>query len=926
MDPRWNFHNTTKIGSLKQVSLPAGGTIQLDYEPHRFYDSIAAAAYYGPGTRIKEIRFRDHLTGVEQVRAYQYTLDADVVGSLPSGRLLHMPVFGFAAPYTPPAGSNETVRTHWIKATVMSLYDLSNNSFATPDLGYGKVTETVSGRGRTITTFALTGAADATQLGTGSLWHRSFTRFANRPSTQSAYLSSYPCLPGYGRYPFPPDANLNFRRGLPLQILRQAASGPAATPAYQTVQQTDYRYELNDQHPPVGVVGISYDYLKVGGQGSAIFAWAPYRLLTEVSYNVKQETQTVHDQLSTGQTITEATYYGYNARGLVAGITRRRGSGDFYRTRYKYLADYPYPNPNSGAAMGPLLGAQARRCQTERRGNDLVETISEILTPTSPTTVARRVTGASLNTFKTETDAGAGVTYTRPYQTWSWQAAPGLPATGSAYQADSVAIISATRELRLSTPRFQCTSSVEQVNGRRIPVSVEARSGLRRSSLHFGYQQLLPVLTISNALAPEVVFSNFEAVSADDQRYAFTETATAPGDVEAHTGKGCVALTAGSSLRTAIPSCPGTTLPNLDLSLAPTAFRLSFWANPAAAGTSLSITVVEPGVPTPVTVWARTVALPAVGKWQRYEVVVPEGATAAAATARQVHLRLGAGPKAYLDDVLLLPVAATAHSTTYNPLVGKTAEIDAGGRTTYYDYDLAGQVRHVRDYNKDIIQRTEQAPGGQLAGEVPGLSITYDPPSQGGVPVSFTVQGVCGTTYTDVRWDFGNGVRITTATTSSSHTFPASGTAVTYTVSVIVNTPAGPLSVSTPITIPPTPPDPLTVTMCIAGIISIDRCTGYHDIRDECQLGLPGTNYTRYEVTVPTSYQNSVTYQWYYGDARFANTLMPGETGPTLTVNTIRHPEYIYRCEVRSTNNLVATSNTVGMSYRYSSNPCSSGL
>jgi hypothetical protein len=164
----YTFANTVLIGSLKQVSLPTGGQYTLSYEPHVFFDSIANNSFVAGGTRIKEIRLRDHLTGVEQTRTYDYTVDADVATALSSGRLLRIPRFAFATPNTTTA---TTPLQTWRNALATSLDDLNIDPLETRSIGYGHVTETVTGRGRTQTTFAITGNADVAQLGAGSLWH-----------------------------------------------------------------------------------------------------------------------------------------------------------------------------------------------------------------------------------------------------------------------------------------------------------------------------------------------------------------------------------------------------------------------------------------------------------------------------------------------------------------------------------------------------------------------------------------------------------------------------------------------------------------------------------------------------------------------------------------------------------------------------------
>lgn len=46
-------------------------------------------------------------------------------------------------------------------------------------------------------------------------------------------------------------------------------------------------------------------------------------------------------------------------------------------------------------------------------------------------------------------------------------------------------------------------------------------------------------------------------------------------------------------------------------------------------------------------------------------------------------------------------------SYTYKPLVGVTSQTDAKGMTTYYEYDVFGRLKYVKDQNGDILKQTD---------------------------------------------------------------------------------------------------------------------------------------------------------------------------------------------------------------------------
>ncbi len=58
-----------------------------------------------------------------------------------------------------------------------------------------------------------------------------------------------------------------------------------------------------------------------------------------------------------------------------------------------------------------------------------------------------------------------------------------------------------------------------------------------------------------------------------------------------------------------------------------------------------------------------------------------------------------------VDDVRVFPADAQMSTFTYDPQVGKTGEIDPGGRTTTYEFDGLGRINVVRDNDKNIVSK-----------------------------------------------------------------------------------------------------------------------------------------------------------------------------------------------------------------------------
>ncbi|TKC60281.1 hypothetical protein FBD94_15355 [Pedobacter hiemivivus] len=60
-----------------------------------------------------------------------------------------------------------------------------------------------------------------------------------------------------------------------------------------------------------------------------------------------------------------------------------------------------------------------------------------------------------------------------------------------------------------------------------------------------------------------------------------------------------------------------------------------------------------------------------------------------------------------IDEVRVYPEDALITTYTFDPFFGKTSETDSFGNTTFYEYDGLGRVIHIRDRNRNIVQKFE---------------------------------------------------------------------------------------------------------------------------------------------------------------------------------------------------------------------------
>jgi YD repeat-containing protein len=92
-----------------------------------------------------------------------------------------------------------------------------------------------------------------------------------------------------------------------------------------------------------------------------------------------------------------------------------------------------------------------------------------------------------------------------------------------------------------------------------------------------------------------------------------------------------------------------------------------------------------------------------------------------------------------IDDIRIFPKDALMTTYTYNPLVGKTSEIDPSGRTLTYQYDALNRLQTVFDQDGKVLKTYAYGVQVQASTGNPGLSMTGVPGYSS--PNSLTGQG-----------------------------------------------------------------------------------------------------------------------------------------------------------------------------------------
>lgn len=858
-----DFAATTLAGTLTAVQVPTGGRIFLEYEPHRFYDPTSATVRTGGGVRVQRVRLKDNISGTEQRREYRYLTDN---GARSSGRLLHAPRFAFVAPTTESTSSP----VFWAAATVRADADLVADPFVSRGVGYATVSEQVPGRGRSVHHYSLFATADDAAVGTE--WARSWVGVARSLTSCAATL---PVRAGLETYPFPPSTNCDFRQGL-LQRIEHKAE-PAAGGAEATVRTETFEYEW--VKPPYRIRSVCFEPLP-GTSGQA-YAYATYDWLADGQYRLMRETQTTPDQAtgSAGPGVTTAVSYRYNERGELAAVLKLNSDGTLYRTRYKYSADF---RPSDPAQLGPRALALHVRWQNEGIRNDLVETIDEI--QRHGTTYLTGLTVRTFQLWHRPQLATAG------HEVWQWR--PAQPMARTAYDSTLLRPVRPDAQELTFDSRLRLVSTAEDVNPLGVPLTQHLQAGRQLVARHLGHAHTLPVLSVQNAAAREVVFSDFES----DKQWGWT---VKPEPLKSLVVVKAAARSGGQVARLT----PNVLVEGVVPASEAAEYRLTCWARATAGGTLRLALVDAAGRPAG---WQQQPALATDGKWQRLTFTLNLATLLGNAprTNYRVELRATAG-QVDVDDVLLLPSTATAHSTTYEPGVGKTSETDAQGRTTWYEYNAVGELAVVRNHNGDVVRTFASSYGTpRQSGSVDfGVAAGDSTDSR---PITFVATNsgcLDGITY---RWEFGDpssGAQNTATGASATHTFNTQNTDRSYNVTLRATTAQGralaPVTKRIDIR-----RAALAPSLCAHGVVGVNLCANpvYYGT-SSCDGSPAPRDGTEFRVTLPpTACGGPVVYTWEQNGPQTGGwqTVASGPAATLWVPMPTNRRGYKVRCTVRA--------------------------
>jgi len=808
-------------GSLYKITFPAGGTAKIDYESNQYYDSKAAQTFNGGGIRVKTVTLHDGVsTANDIVKNYTYS----------GGLLLNRPQFAFSIPsYLDSLGSAHTIDQYTDLQSQTQLFmarsenDLNPYSFDGPNVVYQSATEQQTGRGHT--TYQFLQPATYAQLTSPEYaapyqWQATKSQYATTSNPANGTCMSLGTLTdGYYGFPYAPNPNYNFERGLLQSVKIYNETG-------QLLKEKDYQYTPVYQNTtPVFIYGLAGNYCiyRSADTITKAFTYSKYALyagLNKLQSVAKDITYDPGSNFTKSATVeTDNFYTGANHLLLNNSTTATSNDGanfTTYKVRYKYPQDFPNTNGTGADAMTAAL----QNLQNSYIHNVVIEKISSIIKPG----MAEQVTGAELhkyNTFNLN-----AVSMPLPSQDLSLT-------TNTPLSDFSESSVNGSYQFGADNRYKLMGNYLEYNKAAHIAATADLQQNL--SGVHYDHTGMFPVAVIKGALANQVVYSGFdyqykgqpfasELSTTADNPYAFLiSTLTGVGKPTGRTGDAISVPANFTFSKTAVNKGTGVN------------YTFSCWVQSTTIG-SLNVTLTDGS--------GHTVSRPATygntaGGWVLCKIFLP--VTTLNAT---FNISVVSGTAIYVDDMLFYPSSAQVALTNFNYFnVQKTSATDPHGNTHYFQYDALSRPTITTDNNQNILKQVTYNYNAS-----PMLSGYFYLPEKisSGAALSVSASALpCEPTGITRSWNFGDNTAAVTGL-SATHTYTGTGT---YNITLTITYQGASLNYTEQIQVVAPPPPPLTFGLYACGAVLYNVCNsqvinyGYSSTGTTCGTSMPvGTN------------------------------------------------------------------------------------
>lgn len=607
-------------GSLKTISYPSGATTTLDYEPNSFFDTLANDTVQGGGVRVKKITISNFERGSDDiVSTYSYKQ----TNGITSGQLSYRPVYAIKA-------GSVIMRT-------------ADDQAPEGEVLYSRTSVKQTGRGSTVYEFLIPAMYPATSYSTD--WTASKSKIAREPQEQGM-----PCMAignqtiGYYSYPFAPNRNYDFERGLIKKVSNYSESAVL-------VSERSFDYERLST-TAVSIKALKYD--KVIPSTESNFVFSPYQLLANVGKVMITETAVMADEITPANQITNITNYLYNTtHQMLESVSSTNSNGIIYKTKHLYAKDFNITSPDPSKPEAVAI----KTLNDNFRHGVPIETISY-----KKDGAVESVIGANLNYYK---DFGGKILLDK---TFSFPPISGYTPT----------TVTGTSNQQLSrNTNYKELTKINSYNALGLPIST-TDTKKNKAGIHYGYGNAVPVAIVSNAVAEETVYDGFETATSFNLSISGSTTVS-PG----WTGNSSLHITAANSLTRSGISKGGNN------------YILSFWAKPNTTGQLDYLFTGGSSV-------SGSISYISVGQWKYYEKIINTSVVSGTFS-----FQLSSTVSVDIDEIKLYPSHAVMSSTTLQPLAGATSTTDDRGISGFKEYDEIGREKATLDRNKNLVKLAE---------------------------------------------------------------------------------------------------------------------------------------------------------------------------------------------------------------------------
>ena len=390
--------------------------------------------------------------------------------------------------------------------------------------------------------------------------------------------------------------------------------------------------------PTTLVSGIRFE--RIGD----LFQYGKYNLLMTVDNMAYTVADRVVDQSDTTKYLETITTNSYDSYQALSQTSITNSNGEVITSGYAYARNYATTGTDAQSQM--INGLVAAN-----RGGTLVEAVQKN---------GSTVTGGSLTLF------GNGFnSRIMPKELLTLGSATGyIPAAVSGTSF-------------VYAPGYYTSGYIDAYAGTGTPTVMRDRSRNIKSVI-LDYNDLFPVAEVQGCDVSQMVFAGFESGITTGMSTTGTPLVVT---TDFWTGRKSVSMSSGASIQQNLVRGAGS-------------YRFSCWVKSAAA-TSFTVQFYNG------TSWiSSTVNYSApLGTWQFVERTIDVSSVGANTSFT---FKLASAGAIFVDEVLFYPQTATVLTHTYEPLNGKTSDVDSRGNAVFQEYDGMGRVQFVKNRKKDI--------------------------------------------------------------------------------------------------------------------------------------------------------------------------------------------------------------------------------